>query len=79
MEKMQRVMRSHRFNEYVDNCVKEVCDKLKITTTLFYEMSAIEKMAKLDILSNEKQFLINYIDYIIKGLEMAKNTIKKGD
>ena len=72
-------MKSYRFNEYVDNCVLDISNKLNINKTLFYEMAVIEKMAKLDICSNEKQFLINYIDYIIKELEMAKNRIKKGN
>ena len=79
MEKLQRRMKSYRFNEYVDNCVLDISNKLNINKTLFYEMAVIEKMAKLDICSNEKQFLINYIDYIIKELEMAKNRIKKGN
>lgn len=79
MEKLQRKMKSYRFNEYVDNCVTEISNNLKINKTLFYEMAVIEKMAKLDICSNEKQFLINYIDYIIKELETAKNRLKKGN
>lgn len=78
MEKLQRRMKSYRFNEYVDNCVLDISNKLNISKTLFYEMAVIEKMAKLDICSNEKQYLINYIDYAIKELGKAQNKLKKG-
>ena len=79
MEKLQRKMKSYRFNEYVDNCVANVSNNLKINKTLFYEMAVIEKMAKLDYSSNERQYLINYIDYAVKELEKAKNRLKKGN
>ena len=76
---MKKVKKTFRFNEYIDNCVKDASDKLKITSTLFYEIAVIEKLAKLDISSSETQFLINYIDNIIKNLEMAKNKLNKGN
>lgn len=73
---MKKIMKSFRINKFLDDEVKKICKKYNISETSFYEMGAIEKMVRNELLSNNYDEMINNIDLIIKSLEQAKNRLK---
>ena len=73
---MKKIMKSFRINKFLDDEVKKICKKYNISETSFYEMGAIEKIARNELLSNNYDEMINNIDLIIKSLEQAKNKLK---
>lgn len=65
-----KIMRSFRFNNYVDKWLRETSKKMNTTETAFVEMAIIEKISRI-----EQQNIEN--DNLLKGYtKVAKNGLK---
>lgn len=65
-----KIMRSFRFNNYVDKWLRETAKKINTTETAFVEMAIIEKISRIE------QRNIKNDDLVEKDIKVAKNGLK---
>ena len=65
-----KIMRSFRFNNYVDKWLRETAKKINTTETAFVEMAIIEKISRIE------QRNIKNDNLVEKDIKVAKNNLK---
>jgi hypothetical protein len=65
-----KIMRSFRFNNYVDKWLRETAKKINTTKTAFVEMAIIEKISRIE------QRNIKNDNLVEKDIKVAKNGLK---
>lgn len=65
-----KIMRSFRFNNYVDKWLRETSKKMNTTETAFVEMAIIEKISRIEQRNAEND------DLLKEDIKVAKNGLK---
>lgn len=65
-----KIMRSFRFNNYIDKWLRETAKKINTTETAFVEMAIIEKISRIE------QRNIKNDNLVEKDIKVAKNGLK---
>lgn len=65
-----KMMRSFRFNNYVDKWLRETAKKINTTETAFVEMAIIEKISRIEQRNAENDYLLK------EDIKVAKNGLK---
>lgn len=65
-----KIMRSFRFNNYVDKWLREIAKKINTTETAFVEMAIIEKISRIEQRNIKNDKLVD------KDTKVAKNGSK---
>lgn len=65
-----KIMRSFRFNNYVDKWLRETAKKINTTETAFVEMAIIEKISRIE------QRNIKNDNLVEEDIKVAKNGLK---
>lgn len=67
-----KIMRSFRFNNYVDKWLRETSKKMNTTETAFVEMAIIEKISRIEQQNIENDNLLKEYTKVAKnGLKIA--------